>query len=31
MQHQYIEAGAQFEEGGDYLKAIECYDLVNDW
>jgi hypothetical protein len=22
MQHQYIEAGIQFEEGGDYLKAI---------
>lgn len=31
MQHQYIEAGEQFAESGDYLKAIECYDLVNDW
>jgi len=31
MQHKYIEAGEHFAEGGDYLKSIECYDLVNDW
>lgn len=31
MQHRYIEAAQNFCEADDYLKAIECYDLVNDW
>jgi len=31
MQHRYIDAGEQFSEADDYLKAIECYDMVNDW
>jgi len=31
MQNKYREAAEFYEKDGNYLKVIECLDLVNEW
>jgi hypothetical protein len=31
MQHKYREAAEFYEKDGNYLKVIECLDLINEW
>jgi len=31
LQNKYREAAEYYEKDGDYLKVIECLDLINEW
>ena len=31
MQNKYREAAEYYEKDDNYLKVIECLDLVNEW
>lgn len=31
MQNKYREAAEYYEKDGNYLKSIECLDMVNEW
>ena len=31
MQKQYKEASEYYEKDNNYLKVIECLDMVNEW
>jgi len=31
MLEQYVKAAELYDREGEYLKVIECLDLVNEW
>jgi hypothetical protein len=31
MQSKYKEAAEYYDKDGNYLKVIECLDMVNEW
>jgi hypothetical protein len=31
MENKYREAAEYYEKADEYLKVIECLDLVNEW
>ena len=31
MLEQYLKAAELYDREGEYLKVIECLDLVNEW